>query len=254
MMFSKLYKYRCIFCDTLSRRKLDLCYPCEQELPFLRNCCTRCASPLPDGVSCCGSCLRDFPAAVRTTVLFSYEPPIDQLIMSLKFQNNLVNAKIIGELLANHLIIQYQKEVKPQVIIPMPLHYQRLRERGYNQALELSRPIAKKLILPIDAFSVIRPKNTLPQAQLSIRERHQNIKHAFCTTRFFQYSHVAVVDDVITTGNTILELCRALVLAGAKKIDVWCCAKSLFKNPQLMPAQLLKGDREFKIGNNLNTF
>jgi len=208
---------------------LDLCSVCEQKLPFLSNYCTRCACPISEEGAICGACLNLPPIALKTTVLFRYHPPIDQLIMSLKFQNNLINAKILGELFGSHLYDKYRKITKPEVIIPMPLHSKRLRERGYNQALELSRPIAKKLSLPIDAFSVIRKKNTLPQAQLSVNERQQNVRKAFCIIKSFNYRHVAIVDDVITTGNTIFELCKFLSDVGVQEIDIWCCAKSILR-------------------------
>lgn len=229
-MIGNLCQYSCIFCDSLSGRKLDLCRACEQDLPFLPNYCTRCTTLLPDGRTLCGSCLGSFSADILTTVLFYYEPPIDHLITNLKFHNDLVSVKILGELLSDHLYIKYLNRMRPEVIVPVPLHSQRLRERGYNQALELSRPVARRLKLPLDVFSIIRVKNTLPQAQLPAKKRQQNIKRAFQIIQDFNYHHVAVVDDVITTGNTIFELCRCLSLMGVKRIDVWCCAKSVFKN------------------------
>ena len=225
-----LCKHTCIFCDSLSHRKLDLCLACERDLPVLQNYCKRCAETLPEGQKICGSCLSDLSMQIETTALFNYSSPIDQLIINLKFRNNLIGARILGELLANHLHDQYQNKSKPEIIIPVPLYSARLRERGYNQALELSRPISKKLNIPIDKFSVKRVKNTAAQVTLSAKERQQNIKQAFSVDKKFKYNYAAIIDDVITTGNTVNELCKVLYGAGVSRIDIWCCAKSQFKN------------------------
>lgn len=229
-MISFFCEHRCIFCDTLSYRKVDLCFACERDLPVLKNHCTRCAEALPEGQDMCGSCLGGSSLIVKTTALFYYQSPIDQLITNLKFGNNLIGAKILGELLADRLVEQYKNKNRPEIIIPVPLHPSRLRERGYNQALELSRPIAKKLQIPIDKFHVKRVKNTKPQAKLTAKERKQNIKRAFWVSPDFHYQYVAVIDDVITTGNTITELCDSLRNAGVLRVDVWCSAKRPFKN------------------------
>jgi ComF family protein len=223
-----IFPSTCIFCNAPSKRKLDLCVACENELSVLKNYCTCCAQPLPEGQTTCGNCLNNRLTFIRTFVLFHYQMPVDQLILGLKFNNRLVNAKILGELLADYLCDQYQTQNKPEIIIPVPLHASRLYERGYNQALELARPIARKLKIRIDKSNVERTKNTLAQALLPAKKRQQNIKHAFGVTKAKHYKHVAVIDDVITTGNTVMELCEMLHRAGVEKIDVWCCAKAHF--------------------------
>jgi ComF family protein len=223
-----IFPSSCVFCNDLSRRKLDLCAACENELPFLQNYCTCCAQPLVEGQVICGNCLNNRLTFIKTFVLFHYQTPIDQLILGLKFSNRLINAKVLGELLANYLADQYRIQAKPEIIIPVPLHSARLRERGYNQAFELARPIAKKLKIPIDKTNVVRIKNTAAQALLPAKERAQNIKRAFSVTKMKKYKHVAIIDDVITTGNTIIELSKTLHQAGVEKIDIWCCAKAHF--------------------------
>jgi len=235
-MMDFLCKHICIVCDDLSHRKIDLCLTCEHNLPILQNYCIKCAEPLPEGQDICGSCLGDSLLDIKIVALFYYQFPVDQLIANLKFSNNLIGAKILGELLGCHLHKQYQNKPKPEIIIPMPLHPNRLRERGYNQALELSRPIAKKLKIPVDRFHVKRVKNTLPQAKLSAKERKQNIRQAFFVTDDFHHHYVAVIDDVITTGNTIAELCGVLYTVGVRRVDVWCAAKSLFKKSAKLTA------------------
>lgn len=218
----------CIICNSLSERKIDLCKSCEDDLPFLKNCCKRCAVPLPEQQTLCGTCLYQSPPFDRTFALFHYREPIDQLILDLKFNYKLINARVLGELLAKFLSEQYRDQDLPEMIIPVPLHKVRLSERGYNQVLEITRVVAKKLNIKIDKSNILRSKNTLAQALLPANQRHENIKGAFTIRKMISYKHVVVIDDVITTGNTITELCKLLKRNGVSKIDVWCCARASF--------------------------
>lgn len=226
-MLRFLFKHLCIFCDDLTNRKLDLCVGCEKDLPFLENCCIKCAQKLPADQMICGSCLNDF-SNITTKVLFEYQIPVDQIILNFKFHDGLIKGNVLSVLFAEHLDVQYKNEIKPELIIPVPLHKSRLRKRGYNQALEIARPIAKRLNIPIDKCSVIRSKSTKAQATLPLKERKQNIKNAFQIKKNLEARYVAIVDDVITTGNTVKELCKVLQKAGVVKIDIWCLAKSQF--------------------------
>ena len=219
-----LFSYKCIVCGGITANSLGICAPCEFELPVLNNYCNVCAEPLYLGITKCGPCLVKNIFYVSTKVQFYYSAPIDNLIIKLKFGHDLTGAKILGNLLANSLI---QSEIleKPEIIVPVPLHPHRLHTRGYNQALEIALPIAKKLSIPLDRFSVTRIKNTMAQAQLGAKDRIDNIRSAFRVKKSFNYRHVAVVDDVITTGHTVMELAKTLYLHGVSRIDVWCCAK-----------------------------
>jgi ComF family protein len=146
------------------------------------------------------------------------------LITQLKFSNKLIYAKILAELFINHL--SYLNEPLPQCIIPVPLHRSRLRERGFNQALELAKPIAKRLAIPLDFKSCTRVIATKAQSQILASERKKNIKNAFVIKQNFQYQHVAIVDDVMTTGSTVAELSKTLRKHGVKQIDIWCMART----------------------------
>jgi ComF family protein len=208
----------------------DLCQNCKQELPILENYCNNCAELLPKNQTICGKCLNKLKNNLNILIPFHYITPIDKLIMGLKFNNQLKNANILGSLLAEYLCNHYQNSPKPEIIIPVPLHVNRLKERGYNQALELSYKIKKIMNIPIDKTSVIRIKNTSAQALLKIQERTQNVKKAFAISRPINYRYAAIVDDVTTTGSTIYELCKTLYNhSNIQKIDVWCIAKSLLK-------------------------
>ena len=113
----------------------------------------------------------------------------------------------------------------PDNLIPMPLHKNRLSERGFNQAVELARPIAKHLGLPIDLNNCIRKKTTAPQSDLSRKERIKNVKGAFEVLRPVS-GHVVIIEDVMTTGSTAHEFAKTLLQAGATNVDVWVCARA----------------------------
>ena len=115
----------------------------------------------------------------------------------------------------------------PDILLPVPLHANRLRQRGYNQALELARPIAAELKLPLDIDSCRRMKATAEQVGLSAKSRRSNIKGAFEVKDSFEDKRVAVIDDVMTTGSTVHELSQQLINAGAKQVDVWVCARAV---------------------------
>ncbi|MEN9916293.1 MAG: competence protein [Pseudomonadota bacterium] len=155
----------------------------------------------------------------------SYTEIIKKMITGLKFQQKLIYAHILGTLLAEKISAQYQDETLPDVIIPVPLHKKRLYERGFNQAIELARPISKILNIRIDCKSCERVRNTAAQSMLPAKQRSNNVKNAFVAKQNHG-QHIALLDDVMTTGHTLIELSRALYDVGVKRIDVWCCART----------------------------
>jgi ComF family protein len=142
----------------------------------------------------------------------------------LKFNDKLAYASLLGLIMADSLVPQI--EVLPDVIVPVPLHRVRLRERGYNQALELSRPIAKALGVPIDIKHCNRLRSTSIQSLLPANERQKNVKGAFEFNNERKFSSVAIVDDVMTTGHTINELTKAILQSGVAEVFVWVCARA----------------------------
>lgn len=176
--------------------------------------------------SACGTCLKKPLPFHKLYVFFSYTEIIKKFVIGLKFQQRLVYAHILGALLAEKISSQYQNEKLPDIIIPIPLHKKRLNERGFNQVIELARPISKKLNIPIDYKRCKRIVNTAAQSKLPANQRSNNMKNAFVAHRNLAYQHIALLDDVITTGHTITEMSRALYNVGVKRIDVWCCART----------------------------
>jgi ComF family protein len=224
------FPFTCILCSEKTKREIDLCLDCEKSLPWLSHVCIHCAVPLLfESNSICGACLKKPFPFYKTYILFSYTKAIRKLITGLKFQQRLLYANILGSLLAEKLSLLYQEEHLPHLIIPVPLYKTRLRERGFNQAMELARPINKKLKIPIDYKSCERVRSTSAQSMLPASRRATNVKNAFSIQKQ-QYpllnQHIALLDDVMTTGHTLIELSRAFYNVGVKRIDVWCCART----------------------------
>ncbi len=114
----------------------------------------------------------------------------------------------------------------PELIIPVPLHHARYRSRGFNQAIEISRPLSATLKIPMDNHAVKRIINTSSQSELHAKERHKNIRGAFQVKKAINAKHIAIIDDVITTGSTVTELAKVLKRAGVKRVDVWSFARA----------------------------
>ena len=220
-----------ILCHSPSDTVNDICQACLNELPILPQSCPQCAKTLPEGTTStlsCGQCLKFPPPFDATYALFSYEPPITKMIMGLKFSEKLVNARVLGALMADAVLSRWYVDKRlPHLIMPVPLHPKRLQERGFNQALEIGRTLTKRLDLPMDKHGCSRIKHTSPQATLAKNSRNQNMKNAFQVHRDYTNQHIALLDDVTTTGQTLTELSKALKKAGAAHIDIWCCAKTL---------------------------
>lgn len=220
----------CILCGYLTRNAYTICEACQRELPILPHSCQQCAQFLrfsPSQPLICGYCQKDKPAFDLTHALFPYEPPISQFITRLKFQGKLQYAKTLSELMT--LRIQttwYNNKPLPDLIIPIPLHKERLQQRGFNQTTEIARPIARALKIPIDNQLVKRIKPTLAQSGLTRDARVKNIAHAFAINKDLSGKTIALLDDVITTGNTVRECAKLLKKHGATRIDVWCLARN----------------------------
>ena len=212
----------CLLCGAISGE--DFCAACSRDLPQPPAIhCPVCLWPAPTG-EICGSCLKNPPAFTRTLAALRYAFPADALIHALKYQTNLAIAPVLA-----NLFIARLKTMKtmPDVIVPMPLHPIRLRERGFNQAMEISRTIAKQTGIALLLDSCNRIKHTPPQTGLPWKERQKNIRRAFSCKIDLSGKHVAIVDDVMTTGATLNELAKVLRLHGASEISNWVIARTL---------------------------
>ena len=155
--------------------------------------------------------------------LFLYRPPVDRLIQNLKYHRQLSLARVLGNLLAKHL--DANMTIRPDILVPVPLHPARLRERGYNQSLELARIVARRFDLPLTTHAVKRVRATPPQTTLTSSERRRNVRNAFHTASNFSGKRVAIIDDVMTSGHTANALAKCLRRAGAINVVVWVVAR-----------------------------
>ncbi len=214
----------CLLCGARGQGALSLCTACEAEAPRNTTCCTRCALPLGTPASLCGRCLRHAPPWDAAWVPFRYEWPLAQLESRFKFGGDLAAGRTLALL---WLASQPSPEALPEALVPVPLHRTRLRRRGYNQALELAKPLARHFAVPLLHDALRRTRATHAQTELTAVQRRRNVRGAF-EARFSGTvpEHVAVLDDVFTTGATLAECVRVLKKAGAARVDVWALARA----------------------------
>ena len=229
---SRFFGRYCQLCGQLTdpATNIPFCSACLHDLPRLQHSCHQCGCHINAGTEHtldtsplrCGPCLTQPPSFDRVIAAFAYADPIRQLMARFKYQRQLATGDVIAQVLRSRLPVPAQVEA----IIPVPLHPRRLRQRGFNQALELSRPLARALDLPLLPHSVIRQKNTPPQSSLTRKQRRQNLKQAFSLKQAIPYASIAIVDDVMTTGSTVEALSTLLKQHGVEYIEVWCVARA----------------------------
>ena len=221
---ARLFPAHCRLCGVATCNQLQLCIDCLEDLPWLASACSRCSHPLPalQQDSECGRCQKQSPAFDATTALFHYRTPVDYLIKRLKFSDELAISPLLSSLLARK--IAQRKAPLPDLLLPVPLHTTRLRERGFNQATELARRLSRQLGIPLDHRRCRRTRQTEQQSLLSTNARRINLRNAFMVRGNLPARHVAIIDDVMTTGHTSGELARVLKQAGAEYVEVWVIA------------------------------
>jgi ComF family protein len=220
---NRLFPPRCVLCGNTADGN-TLCPPCLNDLPWLSETrCPQCALPTPDG-QICGSCLNHPPAFDRTFAPLTYDFPAGKLIQALKYNHRLEITSVLAEIWLG----RSTPNPLPDLLVPMPLHPARLRERGFNQAYELGRALVRplKLVLAHDACQRIR--DTPPQATLPLKARQKNLRGAFSASmEKISGKRVAIVDDVMTSGSSLNELAAILKKAGAVEVECWVMARAL---------------------------
>jgi ComF family protein len=213
---------RCLLCDAPAGDD-NLCLACSAELPRVPLACPRCALPVvTPGV--CAACLRQPPPFDAAFAPLEYSGAARHLLTQFKFHGRLSHGVPLAKSLLT--IVQGRAAPLPEALLPVPVHLGRLRERGYNQALELARPLARALGLPLLPHSLRRIRVTLPQMNLPEAARAANVRGAFAVVQP-PPAHVALVDDVLTTGATTGELARVLKAAGCTRVEVWCACRAV---------------------------
>lgn len=210
----------CLLCGGSATAR-QLCADCEQDLPRLPDeRCPVCAEASP-GSSVCGACLKSPPHFDATVATFRYAFPLDRLVHSLKYGRRLATAEFLAQaMLAGGA-------PAGDIVLPLPLSVARLSERGFNQAVEIARPLARALKLPLVVDGCSRCRDTAPQASLPWKARRDNVRHAFECALDLTGRAVIVVDDVMTTGATADEFARTLKAHGAARVILWVAARTL---------------------------
>jgi ComF family protein len=218
---ARLCPPRCLACAEAAVPGTDLCAACAAALPWNDAACARCALPLPVAAEACGACLQRPPPLQAAHAAFRYAAPVDRLLPRFKFHRDLAAGRLLAEAMAR----RFAALPRPDALLAVPLHPSRLRRRGYDQALELGRPLAAALELPLLTGALVRARATRPQSELDAAGRRRNLRGAFTVARQPLPAHVVLVDDVMTTGATLHAAATALRRAGVARVEAWVCAR-----------------------------
>ena len=231
----KLYQYcqqilplSCLLCQQGVKAGL-VCPTCYQDLKQTYPHCERCGLPLASQQSQCGQCISRPPIFTQLTACGLFDAPLYQLIYKLKYQQQAIYSQVLGRLLAEQIRARDDMNPAhpPQALIPVPLHPRKEQQRGFNQAQLIANHSAKQLNIPCQARWLTRVKDTASQTQLNLKQRQKNMQQAFAINHLpAGIKHVAIVDDIVTTGATVHSLCKALRHAGVDQIEIWCICRT----------------------------
>lgn len=211
----------CLLCGAPAGEQA-VCPACADDLPRLSSPqCPVCATPLASPAPACGACLARPPAFDATCAVWRYGFPLAALVQMLKFRHRLASADFFAAaMLAG-------PHPGGDLVMPVPLARERLRASGFNQALEIARPLARALRLPLDSRTLSRPRDAVPQSRLPWRARQDNVRHAFACHADLAGRAVIIVDDVMTTGATLDAVARVLKEHGAARVTNWVAARAV---------------------------
>ena len=219
----------CLLCDEPAEEQAPICVACETDLPWLGDHCQTCALPLPVAGLTCNECQLEPPAFEQVAVPWLYGFPVDSLITRFKHNAKWPFGHLLADVLGQYLLHRFEEGLpRPNALLPVPLAKQRLRQRGFNQAAMLARWLSRSLNLPCEETVLRRIKDTDAQQSLDAKSRKRNLREAFDLIPDAQVKgrHLALVDDVLTTGATAQALARLLMDAGAARVDVYCLART----------------------------
>jgi ComF family protein len=217
----RVFAQNCLLCATNNANDIGLCAACLKDLPWQPDSsCPQCG--LTSNYQVCGSCLSSPPYFDASHALCLYTYPLDAMMHTYKYGKQLNLSRTFGQLLLQKIQVH-----KVDLIIPMPMHPTRLKQRGFNQALEIAKILTTNNANLLDYKSVIRQTLTPPQASLPLKDRVKNIKGAFKVNTDLKGKRIAIVDDVMTTGASLNELAKTLKQAGAAHVECWVVARTL---------------------------
>ena len=219
-VFNWLVPRRCLDCGiALQSNTHPCCSDCYALLPFHNNCCHRCGRGLGVDEDCCGRCLAAPPPFDECFCAFRYQPPLSSQIQRFKYADRPDQAKVLATALAVEILAHDLQ--MPDLLIPVPIHINRLRQRGYNQSLLLTRELSKLLRVPYSNKIIEKHRATDAQVRLSLKQRERNVKGSFRLCVPPKAGSVAVIDDVITTGSTATEITKILKRNGVDYVQIW---------------------------------
>jgi ComF family protein len=220
-LLSLLFKQNCALCAAPTHSELSVCHACINDLPLATNpSCPQCGLSTQGDI--CGKCIKQKPHYDATHALFTYAYPVDALLQHYKYHHALYLSQTFAQLLSAKM-----QSNDIDLIIAMPLHPNRIKERGFNQSLEVAKIMATKQQIALDRASCSRIKNTPPQASLPLKNRLKNMKDAFRCNQSLTGKHIALIDDVMTTGASLNELAKTIKKAGAYKVSCYVLARTL---------------------------
>jgi ComF family protein len=213
----------CVLCQQYHRGSLAVCSSCSDLFKRVNHACHYCAFPLPDAkFLVCGCCAKKKPAFDHTITAYYFEEPLRTLLHEFKYHDAFYLRSFLVKLMLDALP---ENAIPTQCLVPVPLHPQRLQQRGFNQAAELAKLLAKQLKVPCELHLCKKMTHTPPQANLSGQQRRKNLHQAF-QAKVNNYSHITLVDDLLTTGSTMNELATVFKRQGITTVNVWCCARA----------------------------
>ncbi len=237
----------CLLCNSFSANLDNYCPDCYAELPHNHHCCAICALPFDVDFNAsivCGDCLQQPPnmnhGFDQALAALHYLPPVSSLVHALKDQDNQAAGRLLAACLQRY--IESHNPDLPQLIIPMPIHKQRLQERSFNQAKVIGKLLSKRLEIPLKDGVIERQINTPSQQGLNKKQRRRNLRQAFVVNDstsiaklLQQVEHIAIIDDVMTTGASANEVARTLrkAVCHELRVDAWCVARTLPPNSKL---------------------
>ncbi len=219
-----IYPPRCIFCRDLIPlyEKRGVCGSCEPDLPWVVGCtCEKCGKPvsIETTKNMCSDCTKREYAYTRGWAVLLYAGRVREMVYRFKYSGHLQYAPVLGEIMVTYIKQKTDTKIF-DILIPVPMHKTKQKQRGYNQAALLAAAISDRLHIPTDEDILIRTKQTKAQSGLSIIERQNNIKDAFQVQRPTMIEHkiVLLIDDIYTTGSTIEGCSKVILAAGARAV------------------------------------
>ncbi|MCK7596631.1 ComF family protein [Microbulbifer sp. CAU 1566] len=219
---------RCLLCGSAEEVRFGTCSPCHQDLPALGHACQRCALPLAEATDRqCGGCLQQPPPQACSHACWYYAYPVAQLIQRFKYQRDFTAGRTLAELAAFQLAPQIKDEQRPDLLVPVPMHWRKqLFERGYNQAQLIADILGKHWHIPLDNRALRKITATDSQQKLRRTQRRKNLTHSFVAHPRVRGLHIGLVDDVITTGATQEAAAQSLLDAGATRVSSYALART----------------------------